>query len=301
MRISYFREFIVLAQYLNFSLAARHLNMTQPGLSRHISRLEDEIGVKLLVRDTHRVKLTESGELFLKGIQKIIEDYDFLCDSVSKGNFNRITIGVPYFGVNKYLSHIVSWFESANPMVKIDYLPAYPDEIIAGLFSRQVDIAVMPKVNFRHSEDLIFHDAFNESLVILLNQDHHLAERTGVHISELKNEKIIVLKGVYGDALFEYWRELCHQRGFSPAGKALETKTIEEAALRMNPQAGVMPLPGHVKKANISKNIKGIDILDEDCYLTVSLIHHPENQNPMTEKFIQYYLNQSYSPGIGVH
>ena len=293
MRISYFKEFIVLSKYLNFSLAAKHLHMTQPGLSRHISRLEDEIGVTLLERDTHGVRLTESGELFLRGIQKVVEDYDFLCESVSKGNFNRITIGVPYFGVNKYLSHIVSLFESANPMVKIDYLPAYPDAIIAGLFSRQVDIAVMPRVNFRNSEDLIFHDAFNESMAILVNQDHRLANRTGVRIFDLKDEKIIVLEGVFGDALFEYWRELCHQRGFSLPQKALETKTIEEAALRMNPQTGVMLLPGHVKKANISQNIKGIDILDEDCYLTVSLIHHPENKNPMTDKFILHYLEQS--------
>ena len=290
MKISYFREFIVLARYLNYSLAARHLNMTQPGLSRHISRLEEEIGVRLLERDTHRVKLTGSGELFLKGIEKIVEDYDFLCDSVSAGSFNRITIGVPYFGVNKYLSQIVSRFEAANPGVKIDYLPAYPDEIIAGLFSRQVDIAVMPRVNFSHSEDLIFHDAFNESLVVLVSRDHHLAGKAGVRLSDLKDEKIIVLKGVFGDALFEYWREFCHQRGFSPPKKALETKTIEEAALRMNPTTGVMLLPGHVKKANISGKVKGVDILDEDCFLTVSLVHHPENQNPMTDKFIRYYL-----------
>ncbi len=64
MRISYLKEFIILSKCLNYSLAAKHLNITQPGLSRHIAALEDEIGVKLFSRDTHKVTLTRSGVQF---------------------------------------------------------------------------------------------------------------------------------------------------------------------------------------------------------------------------------------------
>lgn len=292
MRISYFKEFIILSKYLNFSLAANHLNMTQPGLSRHISSLENEVGVKLFKRDTHQVKLTEKGEQFSSGIQKIINDYDFLCESVTKGGLKKITIGVPYFGVNKYLSSIMSSFESSHAKVKIDYLPAYPDEIITGLLSMQVDVAVLPKVNFLNSKDLVFTDAFNESVVLMLNRSHPLAIKTGVRIAELKNENFISLRGDFGDALFEDLCDFCRQRGFTPPQKAKETDTIEAAALNMKPDTGIMMLPWHLREANISGNIKCINILDEDCYLTVSLVRHPENQNPIIDQFTSYYLKQ---------
>jgi DNA-binding transcriptional LysR family regulator len=290
MRISYFKEFIILSKYLNFSLAANHLNMTQPGLSRHISSLENEVGVKLFKRDTHQVKLTEEGEQFLRGIQKIIDEYDFLCESVTKGGLKKITIGVPYYGVNRYLSHIMSSFESAYANVKIDYLPAYPDEIITGLLSMQVDVAVLPKVDFLNFEKLVFKDAFNEPVVLMLNKSHPLATKTGVKMAELQNEELISLKGNWGDALFGYVCDYCHQRGFASAQKTKETETIEAAALNMKPDTGVMMLPEHLQKANISGNVTCIRILDEDCYLTISLVHHPENQNPIIDTFISYYI-----------
>ena len=271
-------------------MAAKQLHMTQPGLSRHISRLENEVGIKLFKRDTHQVKLTEKGEQFSIGIQKILDDYDFLCESVTKGGLKKITIGVPYYGINKYLSHVMNSFESAYANVKIDYLPAYPDEIITGLLSMQVDVAILPKVDFLNFENLVFNDAFYESVVLMLNKRHPLAKKTGVKMAELKNEKFIFLKGNWGDALFEYVCNFCHERGFAPPQKTKEIETIEAAALNMKPDTGVMMLPGHLQQATISGNVKCINILDEDCYLTISLVHHPENPNPIIDKFISYYL-----------
>jgi DNA-binding transcriptional LysR family regulator len=292
MRISYFREFIILSKYLNFSLAAKHLHMTQPGLSRHISRLENEVGIKLFQRDTHHVKLTENGEQFLSGIKKIIEDYDFLCESVRKGGLGKVTIGVPYYGVNRYLSPVMGSFESAHPKVKIDYLPAYPDEIITGLLSMEVDVAVLPKVDFLSVENLVFHDLFNEPIVLMLNRNHPLAKKNGVKLDSLKTEKFIFLKGNWGDSLFRDLSNFCQQHGIALPQKAKETDTIEAAALYMKPDTGVMLLPEHLREANISENVKCIHITDEDCYLTVSLVHHPDNPNPIIEKFIRHYQKQ---------
>lgn len=282
MRIRHLREFVVLSKYLNFSHAADHLHMTQPGLSRHISALEKDIGVKFFTRDTHRVELTEQGEQFLIGIEKIIEDFDFLCEAVQTGGLEKITIGVPYFGVNRYLSHIMGSFDAAFPKVKIDYLPSYPDAIIAGLFAKQVDVAVLPKVNFRGAKSLIFHEAFKERIVFLINRKNPLAVKEGVYISDLENENFINVEGNYGDALFEFWYELCRERKLSLPKKTKGTKTIEEAALNMKPDSGIMMLPRHIKEANISEDVTYVDVLDEDCYLSISLVCHPLNTNPVT-------------------
>lgn len=293
MRISYFREFIALSKCLNFSLAAKQLNMTQPGLSRHISALENELGIKLFKRDTHLVKLTENGEIFLSGIQKIVDDYDFLCESVATEGLKKIIIGAPYYGVDRYLSHIIGPFKAVNSNVKIDYLTAYPDEVIAGLFSMQVDVAILPRVEFLNSEKLVFSDAFNEPVVLMLNKNHPLGNKTGVHLRELEYENMVFIKGNWGNALFEHTCAFFDQLGLAPLREKKEADSIEAAALNMKPDNGVMLLPEHIKKKNISGNIKFIKILDETCFLKICLVHHPANQNPIIHKFIRYYLNRT--------
>ncbi|MFA6507242.1 MAG: LysR substrate-binding domain-containing protein [Treponemataceae bacterium] len=57
--------FVALARHLHFARAAASVHTSPSGLSRLLSRLEDELGVRLFERDTRRVELTEQGEAFL--------------------------------------------------------------------------------------------------------------------------------------------------------------------------------------------------------------------------------------------
>src|SRR5438309_1369006 len=65
MELRHLRYFVGVASELNFTKAARNLRVAQPALSRQIRQLEDELGVQLLERDHHRVRLTAAGKAFL--------------------------------------------------------------------------------------------------------------------------------------------------------------------------------------------------------------------------------------------
>lgn len=292
MKIGYFREFIALAKYLNFSVASELLNMTQPGLSRHISMLEKEVGTTLFERDTHNVRLTQAGRTFLEGIERIVSDYDALCEKVLHVDPEQLHIGVPYYGVKRYLSDMVGGFESLHPSVKLKYLPAYPEAIVDALLARQADLAILPRVDAPNSRRLMFHDAFRESLTVMMHREHPLASRKRLQLADLKNEGFISIKGYYTGAMIEYQHDFCRMAGYEPR-TVLMVKTIEEAALNMKPEMGVMLLPGHLKEANISANVTCIDLTDPQCHLTISLCHHPENKNPLIQPFIEYYLKMS--------
>ncbi len=62
----------MVAREENITKAATQLHMTQPTLSRQIAALEDELGVKLLVRTKHNVYLTDEGMLFRRRAQEIV-------------------------------------------------------------------------------------------------------------------------------------------------------------------------------------------------------------------------------------
>ncbi|MCF0230504.1 MAG: LysR family transcriptional regulator, partial [Parasporobacterium sp.] len=61
MKSEHIKEFIVLAEELNYTKAAKKLYISHSSLSKHIAEAERELGVQLFVRTTHAVELTEAG------------------------------------------------------------------------------------------------------------------------------------------------------------------------------------------------------------------------------------------------
>jgi DNA-binding transcriptional LysR family regulator len=64
MELRHLRYFTAVAEHLNYSEASRHIHVAQPAISQTILDLEEEIGVRLLVRDRRTVRLTAAGEAF---------------------------------------------------------------------------------------------------------------------------------------------------------------------------------------------------------------------------------------------
>lgn len=72
MRIETLQEFVVLANMLNFSKAAKTLHLAQPTLSSHISSLENELGFSLFTR-TNPLQISEPGLVFLNAVKKSLQ------------------------------------------------------------------------------------------------------------------------------------------------------------------------------------------------------------------------------------
>lgn len=75
MKVEFLKEFIVLAQYMNYRVAAEKLFISQPRLSEHIQSLEKEVGFKLLDREG-ALSLTYEGRRFLEAASEAVEALD---------------------------------------------------------------------------------------------------------------------------------------------------------------------------------------------------------------------------------
>lgn len=140
--------FVKVAGCLNFSLAADRLGLGKATVSDHIARLERALGVRLLVRTTRSVKLTEAGELFLAHCQRVMSDMDAAFAAVGalrekpKGH---LRVSVPNAIGRQLVAPIIPKFLEQYPEVslELDCTNRFVD-----FAAESIDIAI------RHTENL---------------------------------------------------------------------------------------------------------------------------------------------------
>ena len=84
--------FLTVCQTMNFTVAAKQLNITQPTLSRQLAALEEELGAKLFNRGGHSITLTNEGLLLKRQALEIV-DLEEKIISEFKGNTESIEGG----------------------------------------------------------------------------------------------------------------------------------------------------------------------------------------------------------------
>jgi DNA-binding transcriptional LysR family regulator len=75
-RLDAMRVFVTVAKLGSFSEAARRLQLSPSVVTRAVARLEDELGLTLMLRTTRSLRLTERGERYLESCRRILEDVD---------------------------------------------------------------------------------------------------------------------------------------------------------------------------------------------------------------------------------
>jgi DNA-binding transcriptional LysR family regulator len=82
LRLDLLRAFVVLAEELHFTRAARRLFLSQSGLSRRITLLESTLGAALVVRTTREVRLTPAGAVFAHHAARVLGAADDAVDAL---------------------------------------------------------------------------------------------------------------------------------------------------------------------------------------------------------------------------
>ena len=121
----------MVAKLGGISAAADHLRMAKSGVSRHISQLEDHLGVKLLERGARSVKLTRVGETLDLRIQSILAEVEHLHDIANEesvGVTGQVTIAAtPDFG-EIIAATLFPALREAHPNLTVVMRPAYAFE-----------------------------------------------------------------------------------------------------------------------------------------------------------------------------
>ena len=144
--LNHYYIFYTVATYRNFSTAARNLFISQPAVSKAVSKLEDELSTQLFHRTTKGVFLTDAGEILYKQLQIAFHAIESGEEQIRKSetlDAEKLSIGTSSTLCKYVLLPYLRKFIPENPHVKISISCINGPEIIEGLNDGSLDFGIM--------------------------------------------------------------------------------------------------------------------------------------------------------------
>lgn len=193
MELRVLNYFLMVAREENITKAAQLLHVTQPTLSRQLMQLEDELGVKLFIRSSHSIVLTDEGMLLKRRAQELVSlaektKREFMQTEQLSG---EIAIGSGELQSVSVLADILADFRREHPLMRLELYSGNADGIKEriekglldiGLLSEPVDIGKYEFVRMPQKE----------VWGILTHEDSDLAELEVVRPHDLVGRQIMV-------------------------------------------------------------------------------------------------------------
>lgn len=215
MDIREMRYFARVAQDGNFSVAASKLDISQPALSKVIKKMEDEVGAPLFHMFQRRQRLTDVGELLLKKVARVINEYDGIVESNEMDKMiyqGQVYLGIPPIAGTCYFSEFLAGFSQEYPGIKLRISEEGTERIRADVSAGLLDVGC---VSAPVSDSLFDHVRFvRDPYCLVVGTRHPLAGRTSVRLEELKQEAFILSGEEY--AVSHTIRAACCEVGFEP-------------------------------------------------------------------------------------
>lgn len=249
--LHYFR---IVAEEMNFTLAAQRLNISQPPLSKHIKELETQLGVELFKRTTRSMALTQAGHTLFRNVERLLDQAGNALHQVQqlgRGETGHMEIGMVGTSAWGGLIPALKRFTAQAENITWTLNEQTPSQQIISLQKRHIDIGVWREAQQQSLPGLACQLLARENIAVVLPVNHPLANGKAVALAALQHEPFIVLPASEA-SLGLYLHNLCLQHGFAPniAHQVNEPQTLmalvaEGFGMTLLPESyGCIPWPG---------------------------------------------------------
>lgn len=190
MNLRHLKFFVELAHTEHMEKAAENLNISQPSLSYAIDNIEKELGVPLFEKDGRNIRLTNYGKIYLKYVQKCLNELDLGANYISElvdVKRGHINLGFTYTLGQDLIPRLVSGFkeQKSNDEVKFSFKQDTTEHLINSLLNDELDLVFSSKPK-QKNEQLIIHHLVDQEMKIAVPLNNALASKNSVYLSELK-------------------------------------------------------------------------------------------------------------------
>lgn len=179
---------------LNVSATAQSLFTSQPGISKQIRLLEDELGVEIFARSgKHLTRVTTAGEAILEVAEDILRKVETIkqvaqeCSDEKKGS---LSLATTHTQARYALPPAISQFIRRYPDVSLHMQQGTPPQIAEMAAKGVVDFAIATEA-LSHFENLIMMPCYRWNRTIVVPRDHPLANIENLQLEDLARYPIV--------------------------------------------------------------------------------------------------------------
>ncbi|MDO5562848.1 MAG: LysR family transcriptional regulator [Synergistaceae bacterium] len=271
MDIKQMQIFIEVVRTESFTRAANELHLTQPMVTKTVSALEGELGIKLIERTSKSFHLTEAGErlhyLSVDLVSRFSDIYREIGDMklLKKGN---VTMAGPPATLATYFPNFLQEVRNQYPGINISLHECGSKDIKEMVRSRRVDIGIA-QLPIKDPE-LEVRPVIHNRSVLICNTSHRFAFIKRLSITKLKKEKFISLNEKF--QLYDNLLTACHISGFEP--NIVYTTSLVSFIIRMVAFGeGIAVLPIPLVENYKHSNVVQVE-LEEDIAWRMGLVVH---------------------------
>jgi len=280
IELRHIRYFLAVAEELHFRKAAEKLFISQPGLSRQIKLLEEELGVVLFERHNRKVILTKVGEylktefsLQLKTLSHTLDNAKLLHD----GKKGELKIGYVGSAMQDVIPNLLLSFEKNHPDILFNLKEIDNQKQIEDLLSFSLDVGFVRLERVPRNLDIKV--ILKENFCLVLPENHLINEDNFKSLKQFKEDSFILFDSKYSASYYEKVMQIFDDCGFTPL---VSHNTIHSSSIfkLVENGFGISIIPKSLAKKRGYK-IKFIELDKIIQKTTLSVIWNKKNTNPI--------------------
>ncbi|MCR3757575.1 LysR family transcriptional regulator [Clostridium felsineum] len=272
----------------NFTKAAEECSVTQPALSKAISKLEEELNAPLFKRNGRSIELTDFGKVFLKHSNIALIELNKGINEVRKmllPNKSIISIASTHCIGSYFIPYLIGDFLNNNKDIRFEFSHESTNKILDDLKYGKISLGFYDDSSYVNKYREIHSEIISkEEYVLIVPKNHRLAKETEVSLKNLKNESFIVQNDSNKDSLISYSEFMKHTTEIS-----LEHNEVSMIGGLVATGAGIAIIPKVPLINTIAVSV--IKIKEEPIYKTIYIGWLKDSyMSPTTKKFIEHII-----------
>lgn len=247
-------------QNFNLTEAAKALFTSQPGVSKAIIELEEELGIDIFARHGKRIRgLTEPGRAVLKSVELIMQEIDGLKrigEEYAAQDSGSFTIATTHTQARYALPKIVQAFMQKYPKVRLSLLQGNPKQIAEMVLRDQADVAIATEA-IAGFDGLVSLPCYQWEHVLVVPLEHPLLKSKMVTLEEIVQYPLITY-----DAAFAGRNKIDHAFAIRDLHPNILLEAIDADVIKTYVELGmgIGIIAGMAFDAERDKNLKSISV-----------------------------------------
>jgi len=291
LEFRHIKYFLAVAEDLHFRKAAERLFISQPGLSRQIKQMEENLGIILFERHNRKVILTRAGEYLknelainLKNIEHTFNHAKLLND----GKRGDLKFGYVGSAMQEIIPNLLLQFRKEHPGIVFSLKEMDNQKQIENLLSHNIDMGFVRLERVQRGLETM--QILKETFCLVLPKNHSITAKEFKSLRQFKNESFILFDPTYSASYHEKVMQIFDDSGFSPI---ISHNTIHASSIYklVENNFGISIVP-----KSLFTNHKGIQFIELDMIsqrTILSAVWNTDNKNPILYKTIEMIKNIS--------